>query len=89
MVAEATAAAELGLGSAEVAERLVDLLKRAGLPTGPVRVDMEIAAAALAVDKKKTVCGVKLPVVVEIGRSAVVEGMQVERLVAYLQAVAE
>ncbi len=84
MAVEAEAAAEMELADPRVAARLRHLLEAAGLPTGPVAADRTLAERALMADKKKAGRTLKLPVVVSIGRSAVIDGVDAGRLAVYL-----
>ena len=87
MIAESQVAVEMGLMSREAADRIRALVEAAGLPVGPVPADRERAIRALMIDKKKAGRGLKLPVVTEIGRSAVVHGVAPEALVPQLERV--
>ena len=52
MVAAARAAVELGILEAAALERIVNLLVRAGLPTGKLTLDVDAVVNAMAFDKK-------------------------------------
>jgi len=91
MVAESRLAAELGMGSEACARRQEELLRRLGLPTAisAEALDVEGARAALLRDKKRTVGGVLLPVVPEIGEVRLVAGVALARLEEALLSVVQ
>ena len=67
MVAEARAAVAGGLASPQVAVRLEGLLSAAGLPARAPGLDLEVALAALKLDKKIVQGSLTSPVVADIG----------------------
>ncbi len=77
MVAEARAAARMGLGDGEVASRIEALAAAAGLPTSAAgaRVNRQAAIEALQRDKKFRAGKLRWPVVESIGCSRVVENV--------------
>ncbi len=70
MVAEARAAVAGGLSSPQVADRLEALVSAVGLPARAPRLDLEVALAALKLDKKIVQGSLRSPVVADIGTVA-------------------
>lgn len=86
MVAELRAAAAAGLVAPSVVERATDLIRAAGLPVS-ASVDIHAALQALSVDKKVYSGRLKLPVVCQIGRAAILTGVAPEALREALSSV--
>jgi 3-dehydroquinate synthase len=80
MVFAARRSEELGLAPAGTAERLRDLLARAGLPTELPRHPRRAYLSALAVDKKKRDAGIRFVALREIGRAETVDLLPTEIL---------
>ncbi len=87
MVAEARAAARLGLSHPDVPHRVERLLQRLGLPTATPsdQVDADLAEAALQSDKKIIRGRLASPVVPQIGKAEVTEKLTIEELAASIR----
>lgn len=88
IAAEARLARDLGLCSAETAERQIALLHTAGLPTSAKGFDIDEAAQALSNDKKIAAGALRLPLVPEIGRVQIASDIGLEALIDALRSVA-
>ncbi len=86
MIAEARAAVAGGLSSPQVADRLEDLLSAVGLPARAPRLDLEVALAALKLDKKIVQGRLRSPVVADVGTVALAD-VDLEFFAAALRAV--
>jgi 3-dehydroquinate synthase len=87
MVAEARAAARLGLSDSGVPQRVERLLQRLGLPTAAPsdQVDADLAEAALRSDKKVIRGRLASPVVAQIGKAGITEKLTIEELAASIR----
>ncbi|MCD6351393.1 MAG: 3-dehydroquinate synthase, partial [Armatimonadetes bacterium] len=89
MVAELRLTERLGLTHEGLAERVAHLVEQVGLPLRAPGQSLLRAQEALRVDKKFVEGSVKLPVVVEVGRSAIMQQVAVSELTGALRLVME